>query len=155
MPLNQTPNAPLIKGYRSTQFIWCLLDIKDCPLFLPFNPIILDHPTINSRVLALKLQHRFRRHSFEDEVVITVWTVLVAFFEFFGVFAESLFALLTGEGLVFLVGVARRGVLIMEERGKIPFLISGAAGGSRFLGGTQRNRTIFDLEICQDLNTLD
>jgi hypothetical protein len=88
-------------------------------------------------------------------VVITVWTVLVAFFEFFSVFAESLFALLTGEGLVFLVGVARRGVLIMEERSKIPFLISGAAGGSRFLGGTQRNRTIFDLEICQDLNTLD
>jgi hypothetical protein len=87
-------------------------------------------------------------------VVITVWTVLVAFFEFFSVFAESLFALLAGEGLVFLVGVARRGVLI-KERGKIPFLISGAAGGSRFLGGTQRNRTIFDLEICQDLNTLD
>jgi hypothetical protein len=88
-------------------------------------------------------------------VVITVWTVLVAFFEFFSVFAESLFALLTGEGLVFLVGMARRGVLIKEERGKIPFLISGAAGGSRFLGGIQRNRTIFGLEICQDLNTLD
>jgi hypothetical protein len=54
-------------------------------------------------------------------VVITVWTVLVAFFEFFGVFAEGLFALFAGECLAFSVGVARRGVLVKEERGKYHF----------------------------------
>jgi hypothetical protein len=86
-------------------------------------------------------------------VVITVWTVLVAFFEFFGVFAEGFFALLAGERLVLLVRVGR-GVLIKDEGGKIPFLISGVADGSPFLGGIQRNQTIFDLEFCQDLNTL-
>jgi hypothetical protein len=87
-------------------------------------------------------------------VIITVRAVFVAFFEFFGVFAESLFALLAGESLIFSVRVGRRGVLIKDEGGKIPFLISGAEGGFRFLGGIQRNRTIFDLEFCQDLNTL-
>lgn len=86
-------------------------------------------------------------------MIITVWTVLVAFFEFFGVFSESLFALLAGEGLVFLAGVERRGVLT-EESGKVPFLISGAEGDSRFLGGIPRSQTIFDLEFCQDLKTL-
>ena len=78
-------------------------------------------------------------------MVIAVWTVLVAFFEFFGIFAEGFLALFAGEGLVFLVGVERRGVLILDERGKVPFLISEAEDGSRFLGGIQRSRTIFGL----------
>lgn len=82
---------------RSTQFIRRLLNIKDRPILLPFDPIILQHPTINPRILALKLQHRFWSHGIDNEVVVAVRTVLVGFLELLGVFAEGFAALFAGE----------------------------------------------------------
>ncbi len=101
MPLSRTPTSMKSRIYPwcSTQLIRRLLDIKDRPLLLPSNPIILQHPAIDSRILSLNLQHRLWRNSFKDEVVIAMWAVLVTFLEFFGIFSEGFLALLAGKSL--------------------------------------------------------
>jgi len=80
-----------------SQLVGCFLDIKYRPLLLTLNAIILQHPTVYSRILSLKFYHGLWRYGFKDEVIITMWAVLVAFFELLGIFAETLFALLACE----------------------------------------------------------
>lgn len=101
------PGTPAIS--HLTQLIRCLLDVENRPLFLPPHPIILQHPTINARILALKLQHRLRCNSINHEVVVAVWAVLIALFEFSGVLAKRFFALFAGEclGRKLMGGVSR------------------------------------------------
>ena len=81
---------------------------------MPPNPLILQHPTINPRILSLHLQRRLRLLRLNDKVVIAVRAVLVAILELLRVLAEALLALLAREGHVefleqgvrFAVGVA-------------------------------------------------
>jgi hypothetical protein len=81
-------------------------------------------------------------------VVVAVRAVLVAFFEFLGVFAEGFFAFFAGEYLFVsgLVGVWVGGWKRRGEEGKDrPFQFFGGEGGLLFLGGILRSRTIFGL----------
>jgi hypothetical protein len=97
MPLiSKSPNP------YSTQFVWCLLNIEDSPSLLSFDAIIFQHPTINSRILALEPQLRLGCDSFKNEMVIAVGAVFIRFLEFFGIFAEGFLALFAGEGLLFI-----------------------------------------------------
>lgn len=94
----------------STQFVRSLLDIKDRPCLLSFDSVVLNHPTILSNILALKLQDRFWCNSFQNEVVIAMWTVFITFFELFSIFPESFLAFLADECLCAVVrGGQKRG----------------------------------------------
>lgn len=103
MPLNHktrfTPPFPSI-AIPLTQLIRRLLNIKNRPQLLPPNPLILQHPIINPRILAFNFQHRLRRDGFQHEVVVAVRAVLVALFEFLGILAKGFFAFLAGECLL-------------------------------------------------------
>lgn len=88
---------------RSTQLIRRLLNIKDRPRLLSSESIVLQHPTIHPRVLALELEHGLRGHGLEDEMVVAVGTVFIALFEFLGIFSEDLLAFFAGECLWFFV----------------------------------------------------
>jgi hypothetical protein len=83
----------------STQLIRSLLHIKDRPLLLPSNTIVLQHPAIDSCVFSLDLQHWLWGDSFENKVIIAVWTVLVTFLELFCIFPEGFLTLFAGKSL--------------------------------------------------------
>lgn len=93
-----------------------ILDIENSPQLLGLDPIVLEHPAINPRVLALELQPSLWRYSFQHIVIIAVRAVFVAVLKLLGVFAESFLALLACEGLVriskCLVGAGGRGPTI-------------------------------------------
>ena len=100
-----------------------ILHIKNSPSLLSFYPIVPQHPTVDSRVLAFESQLSLRGNSFQDEVVVAVRAILVRLLKLLGVFPESLFALLAGEGLQMLVPEwqkERRGSMyhfsLLEER---------------------------------------
>jgi|SRR6266536_631643 len=83
----------------STQFIRRLLDIEYCPLLFTPNPIILDHPAVNTCIFTFELQHWLWRNGFENEMIVAVWAIFIGFFEFCRIFAESFLALFAGEYL--------------------------------------------------------
>lgn len=124
----------------STEFIRRLLYIENTSLFLLPYALVLQHSAIDPCILALNLQHWFRSHGFNHEMVIAVWAVLIRLFELLCVFAEGLFALLAGEDLW----------TSLEEplgwRSKDgPFQSFGQGDGSQSHGDTRRSQTIFDL----------
>ena len=54
-----------------------LLDIEDgAHLLLPL-PLVLDHPVVDARILALHVQTRLGRQRVEHEVVVAVGAVFV------------------------------------------------------------------------------
>ena len=103
MPLNQISLLRITVFSHSTQLIWRLLDIKNCPLFLAPNSVILNHPAINSCIFTLKFQHWLWCNSFENEVIVAMWAILVGFFEFCSILSEGFFALFAGEYLSYFV----------------------------------------------------
>jgi len=71
-------------------------DFRNAFLIL-LDPIVLEHLVVHPHVLALDRKGGLGRLGLDDEVVIAVRAVLVAFLELLGIFAEALLALLAGE----------------------------------------------------------
>lgn len=85
---------------ESTQFISIVLYIKYGPPMVVLDAVILEHAIVHAGVLALDTEGGFGGEGLENEVVIAVGAVLVGLLELLGVFPETLFTLLAGEGHV-------------------------------------------------------
>jgi len=97
----------------STQLVCLLVWIEDAPQFLLPCSLVLEHLVVNANIVALDGEGGLGGLCLNDEVVVAVWAVLVAFLKLLRVFAEDLSALFAGkdhferlhQGMVFLLGM--------------------------------------------------
>lgn len=90
-------------------------------MHLVLHPLVPDHPVVDAHVLGLDRQRGLGRHGVEDKVVIAVRAVLVGLLELLRVLAETLLALLAGEGEVELLADGVRLVLGVALGAIVPF----------------------------------
>ena len=94
------------------------LVVPHFPVLLWLHPVIFEHARVLSYVVSFHLQPCLRLLRFEQEVVVTMWTVLVALLKLFHILPEGLLTLLASERhferlfqiVILRVGVALRTV---------------------------------------------
>ena len=130
---------PPLVSHSSPQLIRIILQVEYRPLRIPLDPVVLDHPVVDPRVLALDRQSRLGHHGIEHKVVIAVRAVLVGLLELLSIFAEALLALLAGEGEVELLAERVRLALSVALGAVEPFPTCGGRccelGRAQWLGG--------------------
>ena len=106
----------LFTNYILAQPVSGVPDIEYRSLLLPPEAVVFQHPRVDPSILSFDFQARFGRDGVNDEVVVAMRAVFIAygevsgafsgrsvyrpFFKLLGVFAEALLALLACKGHV-------------------------------------------------------
>lgn len=98
----------------STKLVRVLIWVEHCPFSCILDPLVFDELVVDPYVLALNRQGCLGCLGVDNEVVVAVGAIFVAFLELLDVFAKTLPALLAGkdhlesleEGVFFLFAMA-------------------------------------------------
>jgi len=86
-----------ISGAMLTEPVCCLVEVEDGAFGITSYTLVLEHPGVYACIFAFDLEGGLGSHSFDYEVIIAVWAVLIALVELRRILAKAFFAFLACE----------------------------------------------------------